>query len=133
MSMSAYEVRFARWAGDLLGISAILLIVVLVISALPVGETRQVHSAIFFALTATALAASLVVARVAIRRVSELRRARRVGVWCAVLILQLTLAGAAFPLFSPSGAVLAVFLVAPALLSCLGLLLALTSRHTEQA
>ena len=129
MSTSAHELRLARWAGDLLGISVVLLIVVFVISALPAGEPRGIRSDIFIALAATALAVPLVATRVAVRRVSELRFARRIVVWCAIFITQITLAGASLLLFGPSGAVFAVFCVAPAALSCFGLLFALRSRH----
>ena len=133
MSLGANEVRLARWAGDLLSIGVVVLVVAFVISAAPVGEPQASRSAVGFAFAATVLAVSLVAGRLALGRVISLRRGPRIIVWCAVTILQVLLAGAALLIVRPGGEVFAIFLLAPAVLSCFGLLLAFTSRHTEQA
>ena len=133
MSLGVNELRLARWAGDLLGISAVILVVAFVISAAPVGEPYAARSAIAYAFAATVLGISLVAGRFALARLGALRRSARIVVWCAVAILQALLATSALLIFSPSGVVFALFLLAPVALSCFGLLFAFTSRHTEQA
>ena len=115
-----------RLCGHLLDLNIVFILVGLVVLLVPHGSPTDLNKELV-AVAATALAALSLAARFAVVRSAALSRRSRIGVWVAVVMLELMLAVVAVFALGFAGVALSFFAGVTAMLCCAGLLSAFRS------